>query len=235
MEIYAININFIDELDYHCMKEYLSTETIEKIEKFKFFNDKLRSVVSEILVRILISKRHNISNNHIKIKKNDYGKPYSDNYDTYFNISHSGHWVVVAIDNEDIGIDIEDSNAKIDYESLISGIFKKEEQNYIKYYSRKCGKHRFYKLWTLKESYVKLIGKGLSIPLDSFLLEYGEDDMHWKTKSDFYNGYVKYKNYYIDNSYIISVCTTKNSFPNIIKEVDMGFVYESLSLLKRAI
>lgn len=59
------------------------------------------------------------------ITYNKYGKPYLKNF--YFNISHSGRWVVLACANEDVGIDIE----KIQEEIVVESFFSEEERRYI--------------------------------------------------------------------------------------------------------
>jgi 4'-phosphopantetheinyl transferase len=86
----------------------------------------------------------------------------------HFNISHAGEWVLCAISNTEIGIDIE----------LIQPI----DLDIAKYYfseveymdlQRKEGAEKvsyFFDLWTLKESYIKARGMGLSIPLKDFCI-----------------------------------------------------------------
>ena len=56
----------------------------------------------------------------LKFEKNQYGKPYlSEHPDFYFNISHSGEYVLCAIDNNPIGVDIEEVVRAIEYERNI--------------------------------------------------------------------------------------------------------------------
>lgn len=90
-----------------------------------------------------------------------YGKLYIDS-EKYidFSVAHSHRYVVGIIDNNKIGIDIE----KIGKTDLrFSKRFYTEEEN--KY----CIEQKdIYRVWTLKESYLKCIGLGLGIPLRSF-------------------------------------------------------------------
>ncbi len=104
----------------------------------------------------------------------------SESYPPYqpchFNVSHSGEWVVCAIDSQPIGIDVEqwitdrpnsfqDSDT---YQGEYDKLFTSVEIDYLKNGQQDTMLQRFYRLWTLKESYLKAIGTGLSRSTQSF-------------------------------------------------------------------
>lgn len=79
------------------------------------------------------------------------GKPYTKT--SQISISHSGENVLVGINENDIGVDIEVIR-QFD-KRLITRYFSKDEQAFIKNDSD------FFKIWTVKEAYLKLTGEGL--------------------------------------------------------------------------
>ena len=84
--------------------------------------DKVRTLVEDILIRILICKHLGMRNEHIIFKENNYGKPYLERFkEFHFIISYSGDYVVCAIANHPLGVDIEQVK-KFDCEE-ISKIF----------------------------------------------------------------------------------------------------------------
>ncbi len=99
----------------------------------------------------------------------------------YFSISHSGEYVAVAVSEEPVGIDVEH---KDDKRFLISKrMFDQNDMDYIAPEGFEAletdsdteeAQCRFRDVWTIKESYVKCIGKGLTIPLKSFTADYGK-------------------------------------------------------------
>lgn len=96
-----------------------------------------------------------------RVYASKYGKLYIDS-DRHidFSVAHSHGYVIGMIDNNKIGVDIE-KIGKTDLQ--FSKRFYTEEEN--KY----CIEQKdIYRVWTLKESYLKCIGLGLSIPLRSF-------------------------------------------------------------------
>ena len=93
------------------------------------------------------------------------GKLYlTQNRDLYVNLSHSGEYAVCAVHNKDVGIDIQHLR-ECDM-NLAKRFFTAEETEYINCSADK--NNAFFEVWTKKESFVKAIGTGLTIPLDSF-------------------------------------------------------------------
>ena len=78
----------------------------------------------------------------------------------YFNMSHSGKYVVIAVSDVDVGIDVE-HKAK-NYRQVAKRFFCEEEYRSI------CAcpdeteqKQCFLEIWTKKEAYIKLTGLGM--------------------------------------------------------------------------
>ncbi len=82
--------------------EYFST----RISEYSRIQDKYRTYVSYLLLKEL-AKKIGFDLDNIQIIRDENGKPHAKNNEFYFNIAHSGNIVVVAIDDEEIGVDIE--------------------------------------------------------------------------------------------------------------------------------
>lgn len=82
----------------------------------------------------------------------EYGKPYFENLDLYFNCSHSNNYIVAAISSVPLGVDIEEDRVFTD---LFSDIYLDS--------TRGCDK---LKTFIMKEAYSKLDGRGIRIIKD---------------------------------------------------------------------
>lgn len=101
MKIYSVKTSDIKEekLDNICLS--IDSEKRCRIEKFINKKDKIRSLIGEILIRTIIAKGLGIKNRQIAFAKNQYGKPYLKEHPEFdFNMSHSGDFVVCAIDDK---------------------------------------------------------------------------------------------------------------------------------------
>ena len=214
VELYAVNIqNQISKEAFDNFMMLVSEKKREKINRFRLIEDAKRSLYGEILVRYLACNQFGINNDDIKMQFNEYGKPYIEDYlDFHFNLSHSGQWIVCAISKESIGIDIEQIKP-IDI-AIAERFFDPLEYKAIMDTSNDMRLVAFYKFWTLKESYIKLISKGLSMPLNSFAIEKIVDSymINYKTDIQFYNHLYK-------DDYIISVSYKEFSIDPEIKEI----------------
>ena len=108
-------------------------------------------------------------------KKTDYGKPYLADYpDIYFNLSHSEGIVACIVENRECGIDCE--KVREYRPNVMKRAFSEKEQAMIQSAPESERDMLFFTLWTLKEAYIKAIGKGLSFPMNEaeFLIENGK-------------------------------------------------------------
>ncbi|MGG3526856.1 phosphopantetheine-protein transferase [Bacillus pseudomycoides] len=211
MELFAVSL--VEDIVYSKKLEELtknvSQERKNKIFRYKNDNDKRRSLVSELLIRnILIQK--GIPNEDISFKYNQYGKPFINHYnDIHFNISHSGKWIVCAFDYQPIGIDVE-KITPIDL-TIAERFFHKKEVDKLMKLDKARRLRYFYNIWTAKESYVKAIGRGLSIPLDSFCIEF--DECYENSRVLFKDEKFFLKLYNIHPLYSLTVCRRTKEFP----------------------
>ncbi|MGG4264552.1 4'-phosphopantetheinyl transferase family protein [Peribacillus simplex] len=220
MNIYGLKINNTiprDQINDLC--NYISTERKNRIEKLHFDRDKIYTLFGELLIRYLLGEYHNVKKDQINFIKSKYGKPFLTNGIFNFNISHSGSYVVCAISSDIVGIDIERVNPSIDLQ-LAESVFTRSELKRIE--NNYDPVDTFFELWTLKESYIKAVGKGLSIPLNSFSVDLGRlvtNDS--KLATDYY--FMQYNN--IEN-HKLAVCSNVPDFPGEIKQVSQSHLIQ---------
>lgn len=100
-----------------------------------------------------------------EILRDEMGKPYLKDSELHFNVSHSGEYLAIAISEQPVGIDIQET--KTIKEGMYRKVVQPQEQQLI-------GKERqkdFLRLWSLKESFVKAVGKGLRISMKEYYFE----------------------------------------------------------------
>lgn len=91
-----------------------------------------------------------------------------------FNLSHSQDIAVCAVTTKfDVGIDVEktDRVAPLD---VADRFFAPSEVAALRALPDQAQSERFFQYWTLKESYIKARGLGLSLPLEQFAFEIKE-------------------------------------------------------------
>lgn len=185
----------------------LPIERQERINRFKFPEDALRTLTADILSRWLLCRQLGIKNKDILLTYNANGKPLLQGVDDlHFNNSHSGKWVVSAISPLPVGIDVE-LISEMDL-GIASHCFSHQEfldlsaldddQSRLEY---------FFDLWTLKESYIKAVGLGLSMELSSFTIRKNSQSIQLHTSSTSKYPPCFFKQYEVDSRYKMSICT----------------------------
>jgi len=165
IRIICTDISRADGKIYESLYQRASEERKRRADRYRRYEDKLRCVAAEALLKIALDT------DEVETEKNRYGKPYIKNREgLYFNLSHSGHYVVVALSESEIGVDVQRHSTDTDMHMIAELCFTHDEQEYVRQSAE-----RFYEIWTGKESYLKYVGKGLNADLRSFsVLEQGE-------------------------------------------------------------
>ncbi|MDX6191915.1 4'-phosphopantetheinyl transferase superfamily protein [Flavobacterium sp. Fl-318] len=143
------------------LQEYLSPELRKKSNSYRKWEDQHAFVLGRLLLMECLNEIGISKNAILDIKYNEFGKPFLNN-DIDFNISHSGNFVICAIAQKaKLGIDIE-VITPIDFKDYNYILTAEEWQ---KIHLSEDPLKSFFRLWTMKESLIKAVGNGLSIPL----------------------------------------------------------------------
>jgi 4'-phosphopantetheinyl transferase len=102
-----------------------------------------------------------------------YGKPKLQNAEELrFSVAHSEDVVVLAVTRgRDVGVDVEFARPEDDLLALANRSFSRAEYRALASLPKNQILPAFYRTWTQKEAFVKLLGTGLQLPLDSFDVE----------------------------------------------------------------
>lgn len=144
----------------------VSSFRYSKVEKMKFEDGKRLSLGCGLLLRYALINQGQDPDLPIALTK--YGKPYiQSGSNLQFNLSHSGNRAVCSISNCPVGCDIE--MLKSPSLNIAKRFFSSMENKILAGTADPDEKEKlFFKIWTMKESFVKCTGKGLSEDFASF-------------------------------------------------------------------
>ena len=223
IEIALVQIpNSISDRDYRYLLSKVSASRRERINKFVRQEDANRSLIGESLVRAMACAKLNVPNECIHFKENAFGKPAIVGWDDFhFNCSHSGDWVAVICSQCPVGIAIEQVQ-DIEY-SIAERFFSVHEVEELMIQPKDQKLSHFYQIWTLKESYIKAVGKGLSIPLDSFTIRI-HDDRSITVKPD--TAHWHFRQYPIPMDQVkLSACSAVDALPTTVTIYELNDIY----------
>lgn len=171
VKTYILNTKNLDDdvIFEKCMKK-ISAYRREKVLAYKLRKDKNLSLAAGLLIDVGLSE-FGLRERDISFTYGKNGKPSIREYpDIHFNVSHSGNFAIAAFAGKETGCDIEKTEKNIDLK-ISEMFFCPTECEYINSFDDKDGKiNAFYRLWVLKESFIKATGCGMSVPLDSFCI-----------------------------------------------------------------
>ena len=167
--------NFLTEVD--SLYPFLSKEEILKSGKFYSDNDKNKFIILRSILRRILGDYLETTPGDIRFKNNHFGKPFlhpdSETDKINFNLSHSGNYGVYAFSREkEIGIDTEKIRAVGDMNAMAKRFFSSLECETLMSLPEEKQMNSFFRCWTMKEAYVKACGKGFSLPLDKFSIDF---------------------------------------------------------------
>ena len=197
-----------------CVPEYRQKKTMS----FKFEKGKVQSLGVGLLLRRACEEAGFAgADEHIAYGENE--KPYLvDCPDLQFNLSHSGERVMCVISPYEVGCDVE--IIKGDRGKLAERFFLPEESAWIKpFESLEMQTEAFYRLWTLKECYMKVTGRGMYLMQDKFALHVYENE-NISLCHDGYRPEYTFREIDLRDGYRYAYCV-KNNGKNAPQEVNV--------------
>lgn len=188
IHVLCMDISAADAAVLESLYEKASLERKQRSDRCISFEDKLRCVAGDALIKMALAS------DDYRIERNNCGKPYiRDRKDFFFNLSHSGRYVVIAYGASEVGVDVQqhsDANIK----AMAKRWFAPDEQAYV------CKdtpgmQQRFFEIWTGKESYLKFLGTGLRTDMRRFSILSPGPQIHYLYRM-------------LDEDHSLSLCST---------------------------
>lgn len=166
------------------------------------------------MIKSLLSRLYGYGPEDYRIEKGKHGKPYLAGVMSplFFNLSHSGDYIVCVLSDSEVGIDIEqhkECRMRVAYR-----FFHPKEVSFLEKMAGKEQDSLFYRYWAAKESFLKYTGTGLAGSLSSFWVDFNSEKssvVQTGEKEVYMNECC------IDDQYACFVCSGKEEIPEIIR------------------
>ncbi len=156
----------------------LSPDEQARAKRFVRHDDMVSFALCRGILRCVLSRYMDTEPREIRFEYTPLGKPSvcadPETPGLNFSVSHSGQWALIALGRDrKIGIDVEHVRCDLDVSSIAGRFFSKQEFALIDAAPDGRKQRLFYDLWARKEGYVKALGRGLSMPLNRFVVPLG--------------------------------------------------------------
>lgn len=177
VRIYFCDMTNFEHLYDDCLC-FLTEKRKQKAERCINKNDALLSATVGLMLRKVLG----VINDNMLLY-GEHGKPFLE-HGPCFSISHSRKYAVLAVSNNNIGVDIEMHETA--RESVMKRCFSEDEQDFAK-----LSTENFLRIWTAKEAVLKLLGTGFSFSPNYFsVLPFDEEHEINGTKIRFFCGFI---------------------------------------------
>ncbi len=176
-----------------------------KFGRYAHVRDLQRSLLGEVITRHLLEGICGKLPDDREFTIGEKGKPEPGGLQgIHFNISHSGEWVVAALSPFHVGVDVE--RIRKVPEGVANRFFSEKEKAWLASANNEQEKAEiFFTLWTLKESFLKAIGTGLTRSLSTFTVV-RESHGLFRIEEDSGSGMFHLKNWPFREGYKLSAC-----------------------------
>lgn len=172
-----------DEVDLALCAEYtnlLSAVERDQQQRFYFERHRRQYALTRALVRTVLSQYAEVLPGAWRFVKNRYGKPQIAEPGPYsrlrFNLSHTEGMIACAVTTAgEIGVDVESEEKAVQLDSIADSYLSADEAASLADLPGSARLRRLVEYWTLKEAYVKALGKGLSLSLKNCVFEVREE------------------------------------------------------------
>ena len=159
---------------------FMNAKEKEKQARFHFERHRHQYLITRATIRSLLSRyMPQTPPAGWVFEENKYGRPHIaphlNTLGLHFNLSHTESLIVCGVvKGREIGVDVENIERGGDLINIADRFFSPSEVKDLHQWPESEHTDRFFDYWTLKESYIKARGMGLSIPLEQFSFHLGE-------------------------------------------------------------
>lgn len=160
------------------LKSILSPDEVNRSDRFLRDGDRDRYVFAHGVLRRILATCCGAEAGALTFGVGDHGKPFLVNRSAgsesiEFNLSHSGDLVLIGVASGcPVGVDVERLSRKVEFEDLSDRFFSPEEAETIRRQPEGERRRVFFDTWVCKEAFIKAVGHGLTMPLDSFTVRF---------------------------------------------------------------
>jgi 4'-phosphopantetheinyl transferase len=140
----------------------------ERLSRLHFERDREIFVATRALVRTVLSEYAAGAPDSWQFAQSPTGKPRLVGLDIEFNLSHTRGLVACAVSQHRVGVDVERIEPGRNLDALARRYFSTSEVDALFALPPGERAEHFFRFWTLKESFLKARGDGLSASLDWF-------------------------------------------------------------------
>lgn len=162
VHLYAADISRLpDPKENPVLLDELDVDRKCKIMKYIRAEDRKQSLGAGLLLNRILPR---YGSSPASIRIGAAGKPEVDGI--FFNLSHSGNIVICGTAEKEVGCDVEKIVEAP--EGVAERFFHPSETAYVNTCVGEERDHRFFQIWTMKESYIKMTGEGMNLAFDRF-------------------------------------------------------------------
>lgn len=174
----GLTADFPDDILTSAFDTILNDDERARNLRYRHQRDRQLHLLARVMCRTILSRcQPEVLPHQWEFQPGPHGKPelVGPKYNQgplHFNLSHTEGIVVLAVSRAGaVGVDVERTDRPIDHLGLANRYFAQVEAEAVKNCAAEERGALFYRIWTLKEAYVKAVGQGLAHALDSFWFE----------------------------------------------------------------
>ena|ERR1700680_2528343 len=170
IQVWAVQLEASEHRFSQCVS-WLSSDETARAARFHFEEHRRAFILGRGVLRTLLGGLLEMPPGQIQFSYGPKGKPALQDpiHALRFNTSNCGNLAVYAFTQGcDIGVDVEQVRPIPEMDQIAARFFAPDETSELMALPEPDRPQAFFNCWTRKEAYIKAVGDGLSVPLDSF-------------------------------------------------------------------